>query len=210
MAGGGKLRIVHTRKCMAGAKQSRQKTAYKINVASHFGFILRHIETQELLYHYASTNNRLSSSPHQITDYDSYQPFIKELQQADYLEYARHKRPNSKWSVQRVTNVSFYVYPLREFPIGVPSTDLPGYITNNRAIVNHSHNLSENLSFPIEDDPAERKEKPIVARLVRRSLNNYSDMMYLNLHGNHFVYIADMKLYCKHYECRKCGKLWNN
>ena len=111
----------------------RQKTAYKVNVA--FGFILRHGETQELKYYYPSTNNRLFTAPHQIVDRASHETFIQVLLQSDYLEYARQQRPNTKWTVHRITNISFYVYPLRDFPIGCQHTALPEYIKRNRAII---------------------------------------------------------------------------
>ena len=48
------------------------------------------------------------------------------------------------------------------------------------------------------------------AELVRRSLCNYPETMYLNLHETHFSFIQDVCMYCNSYRCRKCGdSLWN-
>jgi len=34
--------------------------------------------------------------------------------------------------------------------------------------------------------------------------------LYLNLHGNHFSYIKDLKSYNKSYCCARCGKFWKH
>ena len=44
-----------------------------------------------------------------------------------------------------------------------------------------------------------------IAELVRRSLCNYPETMYLNLHETHFSFIQDVRMYCNSYRCRKCG-----
>ena len=63
----------------------------------------------------------------------------------------------------------------------------------------------------IDDETTDKDErKRVVARIVRRSVEKYSDTMYLNLFRHHFSYITDIKHYCKRYECRKCGKLWQS
>ena len=45
------------------------------------------------------------------------------------------------------------------------------------------------------------------AELVRRSLCNYPETMYLNLHETHFSFIQDIRMSCNSYRCRKCGDL---
>ena len=48
-----------------------------------------------------------------------------------------------------------------------------------------------------------------VAELVRRSLCQFTDTMYLNLYETHFSYIRDINMYCHSYRCQKCGdSLW--
>ena len=49
------------------------------------------------------------------------------------------------------------------------------------------------------------------AELVRRSLCNYPETMYLNLHETHFSLIQDVRMYCHSYRCRKCSdSLWTH
>ena len=49
------------------------------------------------------------------------------------------------------------------------------------------------------------------AELVRRSVCKYPDTLYLNLHGTHFSFIQDRRMYCHSYRCRKCGdSLWKD
>ena len=48
-----------------------------------------------------------------------------------------------------------------------------------------------------------------MAELVRRSLCQFTDTMYLNLYETHFSYIHDIKAYSHSYKCSKCGEsLW--
>ena len=49
------------------------------------------------------------------------------------------------------------------------------------------------------------------AELVRRSLCEYPETMYLNLHETHFSFIQDVRMYCNSYRRRKCGdSLWKD
>ena len=50
------------------------------------------------------------------------------------LEWVRQQRPNSKWMVDQVTNITFFITKIRGHPIG-RGTDLPEYLTNNRSIL---------------------------------------------------------------------------
>ena len=78
------------------------------------------------------------------------------------------------------------------------------------------YELVEQYQDQSEDDHCVKgtEEKAIVAQLVRRSLDKYTDTMYLNLYsGNgqcHFSYINNINRYCKSYGCRKCNKLWKS
>ena len=52
-------------------------------------------------------------------------------------------------------------------------------------------------------------EGKTVGELVRRSLCQFTDTMYLNLYETHFSYIRDIKAYSHSYKCSKCGEsLW--
>ena len=57
----------------------------------------------------------------------------------------------------------------------------------------------------------ETLEETTTAEHVRRSLCQFTDTMYLNLHEKHYSYIRDIKTYSHSYKCSKCGQsLWKN
>jgi hypothetical protein len=94
-----------------------QTTAFEINVL--FGFILRHMETGELRYYHSSLNNsRFFDVPHLIRTEEDLEKFLDELQGQEILDYIRQKRPDTKWVVLLLTNVTFYVNKLFDHPIG--------------------------------------------------------------------------------------------
>ena len=128
-----------------------QSTVFKLNVS--FGFILRNNETGDLQYHYASrNNNQLFESPFQIATAADLQQVREALCNIDILEWVRQQRPNSKWVVDTVTNISFFITKLRGHPIG-RGTDLPAYLAENHGLValdrNHKNGrpYNDNLCF---------------------------------------------------------------
>ncbi len=117
---------------------NRQTKRFKINL-SH-GFILRNVETGELRYFHASQNNaRHFDSPFLIANEHDLERFISAVEEIDVKEYAARQRPNTKWVVEGVTNVTFYVNKL-DFPIGA-GIFLPQYVKKNRAIRSLSSDL---------------------------------------------------------------------
>ena len=67
------------------------------------------------------------------------------------------------------------------------------------------------LVKPDGDEAEEEDGGKATAELVRRSVCKYPDTLYLNLHGTHFSYIQDRRMYCHSYRCRKCGdSLWKD
>ena len=52
----------------------------------------------------------------------------------DTLEYIRQQRPDTKWFVHLLTNVTFYVNKINEHPIGA-SVLLPDYILTNTGVI---------------------------------------------------------------------------
>ena len=128
-----------------------QSTVFKLNVS--FGFILRNNETGALQYYYASRNNdQVFEEPFQITT-SADLPHVREaLQNLDVLEWVRQRRPNSKWVVQQVTNITFFITKIRGHPIG-RGTDLPAYLAENHGLVALDRNqqtgkvYNDNLCF---------------------------------------------------------------
>ena len=128
-----------------------QSTVFKINVS--FGFILRNNETGELQYYYASRNNeQVFEEPFQITTAADLPQVREALKNLDVLEWVRQQRPNSKWVVDTVTNVTFFITKIRDHPIG-RGTDLPEYLSNNNGLLplDRDHKTgkvySDNLCF---------------------------------------------------------------
>ena len=128
-----------------------QSTVFKLNVS--FGFILRNNETGALQYYYASRNNeQVFEAPFQITTAADL-PHVREaLLNLDVLEWVRQRRPNSKWVVEQVTNITFFVTKLRGHPIG-RGTYLPSYLAKNHGLValdrncNNGKVYSDNFCF---------------------------------------------------------------
>ena len=125
-----------------------QSTVFKLNVS--FGFILRNNESRELQYHPSSrNNNQVFDAPFQISNAGGLQPVRDALQNLDVLEWVRQQRPNSKWVVDVVTNVTFFVTKIRGHLIG-RDKNLPHYIVENRGIM--SLDCDENTGKPYNDN----------------------------------------------------------
>ena len=126
-----------------------QSTVFKVNFA--FGFIPRNTETGALQYHHPSANNNLVlEQPFLVSNQDDLDRLYQEINNIDFLEWVRQQRPNSKWIVDVVTNVTWFVTKLRDHPIG-RGKYLPGYIVDNRGIEPLESNSK--TGKPYEDTP---------------------------------------------------------
>ena len=128
-----------------------QSTVFKLNVS--FGFILCNKETRALQYYYASRKNeQVFEEPFQITTAADLQQVHEALLNLNVLEWVCQWRPNSKWVVEQVTNITFFVTKLRGHPIG-RGTYLPSYLAKNHGLValdrncNNGKVYSDNLCF---------------------------------------------------------------
>ena len=111
----------------------QQTTAFKINVS--LGFFLRHMETRELRYYHSSQNNsRFFYVPHLIRTEEDLERFLDELQGQDILEFIRQQRPDTKWIVHLLTNVTFYVNKQFDHPIGTRVV-VPDFFLRNQGLV---------------------------------------------------------------------------
>jgi hypothetical protein len=151
-----------------------QKHAFKINFS--YGLILRHNDTGELRYFHACQNNaRLLDMPWLVRNEDDFKNLLEKIRQYDILEYARQQRPDTKWMVYIVSNMSVYINAVADHPIGSPVI-LPDYIRKNKAILGL---ITENRSQKPYDDKlclfrcialalgyTERNFKKMVDRLV--------------------------------------------
>ena len=130
----------------------KQATAFK--VIAGFEFVLWNNETGELRYHYASSNTRIPNAPFLIQSKLGLRSFLDKFLLQDPLKYAQLQRPNSKWVVDLITNLTLFVYRLPDHPIGAPDVALPSYARGIRAIItltsdpnNKGKPYSDNLCF---------------------------------------------------------------
>ena len=104
---------------------------FKVNIA--FCFILRNTETGALQYHHPSANNLVLEQPFLVSNAQDLDRLYKQLSNIDFLEWILQQGPNSKWIVDLVTNVTWFVTKIRNHPIG-HGKYLPGYIVENMGI----------------------------------------------------------------------------
>ena len=83
---------------------------FKINVT--FGFILKDKATEELRFFHPSNNTLLFETPMLITNGNDFTDLLERVERQDVLEYARHQRPSTKWTVEQIICVRFDVYRL--------------------------------------------------------------------------------------------------
>ena len=71
--------------------------------------------------------------PFLVSNQDDLDRLYQQIAEIDFLEWVRQQRPNSKWIVDLVTNVTWFVTKLRDHPIG-RGKNLPHYLVENRGI----------------------------------------------------------------------------
>ena len=111
-----------------------QTTSFKINCS--FAFILKNKTTNRLKYYHSSNNccGRLLEEPSLITNRGDFDRFLERIHQPDILQWAVAQRPNSDGICEMVTNATFFVNRIEDYPIGCVGVNLPDYVKNNKAI----------------------------------------------------------------------------
>ena len=119
----------------------KAETRFKIQASN--GFILRKTnETDDddedgetyRYFHACENNAALFDAPQHIHNQNDFDTFVNELTEKDHLEIARQERPNSKFTVEKIVNTSFYIYSLPDFPMGSDDTPLPSYFYHCRGL----------------------------------------------------------------------------
>ena len=139
----GKVQQIHNRRLISETMRDvepelwtifrSQRQAFKVNFS--YGFVLRHTETGEYRYFHASQNNaRLLDVPRLVRNQEDFSKLLEDIRQEDVLEFTRLQRPDTKWTVHIVTNLTVYVNPIHDHPIGSPVV-LPDYIKRNMGIM---------------------------------------------------------------------------
>ena len=119
----------------------QQKTRFKINYS--LAYILKNIETEELRYFHASYNNHLMlKTALLISNRQELLDFLNSIAEENFIENIT--RPDTKWKIVQISNITFYVNHLQDAPLG-GSVGLPDFIVNNRGLANVS--AEDNLCF---------------------------------------------------------------
>ena len=77
--------------------------AFKINLG--FGFMLRHVVTDEFRYYYPSSNNLLFERAFTVSDTSDITRLMKRVLDLDLVNNYYMKRPSSGWTVAGLTNL---------------------------------------------------------------------------------------------------------
>ena len=107
---------------------------FKINYS--FGYILKNINDNELRYYHASFNNNLMmETARLISNRQELIEFLNTLSEESFFE--KINRPDTKWKIVNIPNITFYINHLKDAPLGAPIS-LPDYIMNNHGLRNVS------------------------------------------------------------------------
>ena len=82
----------------------------KINIA--FGFVLKHVTTEDMKFFYPSNNTLLFETLRYLRNIRDYRSLIDDVEYEDALSYAQALRPSTKWIVQRIICIMIEVYKM--------------------------------------------------------------------------------------------------
>ena len=120
-------------------------TRAKINCS--FGFILEEMETKELRYYHSSSNNAAYYAyPKLITMEPMLRDFYDTLEQEDVKEVLIRKRPDTRWRIRMVTNVTFYFFKLAGMG-KIGAAPKPKLVKNLKATLTLSKNPRTGKAF---------------------------------------------------------------
>ena len=89
-------------------------------------------------YYHSSCNccGRYLDEPSLITDRGDFDEFLERIKQNDILQWVISQRPDSQWICELVTNVTFFINKIINYPIWcVSMNSLPTYIKKNKAVI---------------------------------------------------------------------------
>ena len=91
----------------------QQENRFKINYS--LAYILRNIETDELCYFHASYNNHLMlQTALLISNRQELLDFLNSTAEESFIENIT--RPNTKWKIIQISNITFYINHLQDAP----------------------------------------------------------------------------------------------
>ena len=110
-----------------------RKNRFKINYG--FGYVLKNIDTSQFRYYHVSNNNLMLDTAMLISTETELINWLNTITEQDFL--ANINRPDTKWRIVQITNVTFFVNKLIDAPLGA-QCQLPDFITFNRGLTNVS------------------------------------------------------------------------
>ena len=116
------------------------ENAYKLEIAA--GVIIRHSETGQVRYFRPESNVFLLDGPVVVTNRATLQDATDILILSNLDEKIRGFRPDTKYVVQMITQLNYYVWPTN-YPLGSYADIIPNHIANNRSIVTMSKSIAE-------------------------------------------------------------------
>ena len=123
------------------AVMKEQKNRFKINYS--LAYVLGNIETNELCYFHASYNNHLMlKTALLISNRQELLDFLNSIEEENFIENIT--RPDTKWKIIQISNLTFYINHLQDAPLGAP-IPLPDFIINNHGLANVT--AEDNLCF---------------------------------------------------------------
>ena len=83
-----------------------------------------------------SQNGLIFNQPLVVADEADLQRVLQRVGETDWLQYVRQQKPNSKWRIALLTNVTFHLYPMEDRPIGHSKIagQLPKWLVENRGL----------------------------------------------------------------------------
>ena len=124
---------------------AQRDTVFSIN-ASLGAILFNATENQYRYYHSSDNNSSLFPRPIQIRDEQSFREFLWRLRDVDFVDKACENRPDSKWVLYRVTNITLYCYLNREYPIREGRILLPPRVLTNRWIISMTRHNGVNFN----------------------------------------------------------------
>ena len=156
-----------------------QNNRFKINYS--LAYILKNIDTEELRYHHSSYNNaQMLVIALLISNRKDLMDFLNVLAEESF--YDGLSRPDTKWNIVQISDITFYANNLKDAPLGA-RTPFPDHIKNNRGIVNVSGD--NNLCFFRCRAVHRSGDRQWYERKAKKLLNNYC--MHFNIVPNTFV-----------------------
>ena len=158
---------------------THQKNRFKINYS--LAFILKNIETKELRYYHSSFNNaQILETALLINNRKDLLNFFNSLAEESFYDVLT--RPDTKWKVVQISNITFYANSLKDAPLGAGAS-LPSYIRNNHGLANVSgdNNLCFFRCLAVHRGTDRRR----CEREAKKLFNDYC--MHFNIVPNTFV-----------------------